>query len=182
MGGNYLQNRQVHPATRMVELLYSGYGLNDSIREEIIDKALIHRIDTARLVIRQGYDASMVQENVRKYQSESERLAGQLAATTFTLRQTEGRVDSIRNIPLFGEKILSEIKPLFPQITGCSYAETYLFSSVNDSTQRTGMVPMVVFTLPRNGLRQADRSRIEEWLKNRLGNEQVKTVFEEVRN
>lgn len=44
------------------------------------------------------------------------------------------------------------------------------------------MVPMVVFTLPRNGLRPADRSRIEEWLKNRLGNEQVKTVFEEVRN
>ena len=182
LGGNYLQNRQVHPATRTVELLYSGYGLNDSIRGEIINKALIHRLDTARLKIRQGYDASMVQENVRKYQSESERLAGQLAATTFTLRQTEGRVDSIRNIPLFGEKILSEIKPLFPQIAGCSYAETYLFSSVNDSTQRTGMVPMVVFTLPRNGLRQADRSRIEEWLKNRLGNEHVKTVFEEVRN
>ena len=93
----------------------------------------------------------MVQENVRKYQSESERLAGQLAATTFTLRQTEGRVDSIRNIPLFGEKILSEIKPLFPQIAGCSYAETYLFSTVNDSTQRTGLVPMVVFTLPATG-------------------------------
>jgi hypothetical protein len=182
MGGNYLQNRQVNPATRTVELLYSGNGLNDSIREKIIEKALIHKIDTARLVIHQGYDASMVQENVRKYQSETERLAAQLAATTFNLRKSEGRIDSIRNIPLFGEKILSEIKPLFPQITGCSYAETYLFSAVNDSTQHTGMVPMVVFSVPRNGLRVADRGRIEEWLKNRLENEQVKTVFEEVRN
>ena len=44
------------------------------------------------------------------------------------------------------------------------------------------MVPMVVFSVPRNGLRVADRGRIEEWLKNRLENEQVKTVFEEVRN
>ena len=124
LGGNYLQNRQVHPATRTVELLYSGYGLSDSIRDEIIEKALFHRLDTSRLMISQGYDASMVQENVRKYQSESERLSAQLAATTFNLRKSEGRVDSIRNIPLFGEKILSEIKPLFPQIAWCSYAET----------------------------------------------------------
>jgi len=182
MGGNYLQSRQVHPATRTVELLYSGYGLNDSIREKIIEKALIHRIDTARLAIRQGYDASMVQENMRKYQSETERLAAQLAATTFNLRKSEERVDSIRNIPLYGEKILSEIKPLFPQIIGCSYAETYLFSAVNDSIQHSGMVPMVVFSVPRNGLRVADRERIEEWLKNRLENEQVKTIFEEVLN
>ncbi|KUL19731.1 MAG: hypothetical protein XE13_0468 [Proteiniphilum sp. 51_7] len=182
MGGNYLQSRQVHPATRTVELLYSGYGLNDSIREKIIEKALIHRIDTARLAIRQGYDASMVQENMRKYQSETERLAAQLAATTFNLRKSEGRVDSIRNIPLYGEKILSEIKPLFPQMIGCSYAETYLFSAVNDSIQHSGMVPMVVFSVPRNGLRVADRERIEEWLKNRLENEQVKTIFEEVLN
>ncbi|KUK77101.1 MAG: hypothetical protein XD92_0928 [Proteiniphilum acetatigenes] len=182
MGGNYLQSRQVHPATRTVELLYSGYGLNDSIREKIIEKALIHRIDTARLAIRQGYDASMVQENMRKYQSETERLAAQLAATTFNLRKSEERVDSIRNIPLYGEKILSEIKPLFPQMIGCSYAETYLFSAVNDSIQHSGMVPMVVFSVPRNGLRVADRERIEEWLKNRLENEQVKTIFEEVLN
>jgi len=83
LGGNYLQNRQVNPVSRTVELLYSGYGLNDSIRGEVIEKALIHRLDTARLVIRQGYDASLVQENMRKYQSESERLTAQLAATTF---------------------------------------------------------------------------------------------------
>lgn len=180
--GNYLQNRQVSPQSRTIELLYSGYGLNDSIRMNIRERALAHRLDTSRLVIRQGYDASMVQENVRKYQSESERLASQLAAATFSLRRSEGRVDSIRSIPLFGEKILSEIKPLFPQIAGCSYAETYLFSAVNDTTRRSARVPLVVFTVPRNGLKPADRERIGEWLENRLNNRQVKTVFEEVRN
>ena len=182
LGGNYLQSRQVYPATRTVELLYSGYGLNDSIEMLIREKALENRLDTSRLIIRQGYDASKVQENVRKYQSESERLSVQLAATNFSLLQSEARVDSIRNISLFGERILGEIKPLFPQIEGCCYAETYLFSTVNDSTQRSGMVPLVLFTLPRNGLRNSDKERIEEWLRNRLGNKQVKTVFEEIRN
>lgn len=182
MGGNYLQNRKVNPTTRAVELLYSGYGLNDSIREEIVDRAMFHRIDTSRLTISQGYDASVVQENVRKYQSESERLSAQLAATTFNLRKSEMRIDSIRNISLFGEKILSEIKPLYPQIQGCSYSETFLFSSVSDSVQRSSMIPMVVFTVPRNALRNAERGRVEEWLKNRLGNDQAKAVFEEAQN
>ncbi len=182
LGGNYLQSRQVYPATRTVELLYSGYGLNDSIEMLIREKALENRLDTSRLLISQGYEAIKVQENVRKYQSESERLSVQLAATNYSLRQSDAKVDSIRNIPLFGERILSEIKPLFPQLIGCSYSETYLFTTVNDTTQRSGMVSLVVFTLHRNGLRQVDRTRIEEWLKNRLGNEQVKTVFEEVRN
>ena len=127
MGGNYLQNRKVNAAARTVELLYSGYGINDSIHEEIVNKALFYRIDTSRLFVHQGYDASVVQENVRKYQSESERLSTQLAATNFNLKRSEMRVDSIRNISLFGEKILSEIKALYPQIQGCSYAETFFF-------------------------------------------------------
>ena len=54
------------------------------------------------------------------------------------------------------------------------------FSSVNDSVHRSSMVPMVVFSVPRNRLRNAERARVEEWLKNRLGNDQAKVVFEEL--
>lgn len=177
--GNYLQDKQINSSNRSIELLYSGYGLNDTTMTEIREKALKYRLDTSRIVISQGFDASLVQENVRKYQSESERLNSQLAATIFALRQTESRVDSIRNIPLFGEKILGEIKPLYPQIQSCSYSETYLFTTVNDSTRRSVMTPVVIFTVPRNGLRVSDRNKIEEWLKSRLDNPNAKTVFEE---
>ena len=177
--GNYLQDKQINQSNRSIELLYSGYGLNDTTMTEIREKALKYRLDTSRIVIHQGFDASLVQENVRKFQSESERLSSQLAATLFALRQTEARVDSIRNIPLFGEKILSEIKPLYPQIQSCSYSETYLFTTENDSTRRSKMTPVVIFTVPRNGLHVSDRNKIEEWLKSRLNNPNAKTVFEE---
>ena len=182
LGGNYLQRDLVNPSARTVELIYSGYGLGDTTIVEIMEKALRHRLDTSRVVIRQGFDANLIRENVRKYQTESERLNSQLAATTFALRQTEGRVDSIRNIPLFGEKILGEIKPLYPQVQACSYSETYLFTMVNDTTRQSEMVPMVVFTSPRNGLRTSDRNKIEEWLKSRLNNPYAKMVIEEVRS
>ncbi len=180
LGGNYLQNKQINPAGRTIELVYSGYGLGDSAIIGIWEKALSHRLDTSRIEIHQGFDANLMQENVRKYQSESERLNNKLAATVFTLRQTEGRVDSIRNIPFFGEKILGEIKPLYPQIQSCSYSETYLFTTVNDSIRRSEMMPVVIFIVPRNGLRISDRSKIEEWLKSRLNNPRAKTVIEEI--
>ena len=180
LGGNYLQNKQINPAGRTIELVYSGYGLGDSAITGIWEKALSHRLDTSRIEIHQGFDANLMQENVRKYQSESERLNNKLAATVFTLRQTEGRVDSIRNIPFFGEKILGEIKPLYPQIQSCSYSETYLFTTVNDSIRRSEMMPVVIFIVPRNGLRISDRSKIEEWLKSRLNNPRAKTVIEEI--
>jgi hypothetical protein len=50
---------------------------------------------------------------------------------------------------------------------------------VNDSTLRSGKVPVVVFTVQRNGLRLIDRNKIEEWLKSRLKNPRVKMVIEE---
>lgn len=41
------------------------------------------------------------------------------------------------------------------------------------------MVPLVIFTLPRNGLRLTDRNKIDVWLRNRLNNPRVKMVIEE---
>ncbi len=41
------------------------------------------------------------------------------------------------------------------------------------------MVPVVIFTVPRNGLRLTDRNKIEAWLKNRLNNQRAKMVIEE---
>ncbi|HBT84926.1 MAG TPA: DUF389 domain-containing protein, partial [Porphyromonadaceae bacterium] len=72
-----------------------------------------------------------------------------------------------------------EIKPLYPQIRSCSYSETYLFTLTNDTTRRSEMIPVVIFTVPRNSLRTPDRSKIEEWLKNRLGNPRAKMVIDE---
>ena len=179
LGGNYLQDKQINPSGRSIGLLYARYGLGDTTITEVWEKALNYGLDTSRIVIRQGFDVNLIQENVKKYQTESERLSSQLAATTFALKQAVGRGDSIRNIPLFGEKILGEIKPLYPQIRSCSYSETYLFTLTNDTTRRSEMIPVVIFTVPRNSLRTPDRSKIEEWLKNRLGNPRAKMVIDE---
>jgi len=45
--GNYLQDKQINSSNRSIELLYSGYGLNDTTMTEIREKALKYRLDTS---------------------------------------------------------------------------------------------------------------------------------------
>ena len=131
--------------------------------------------------IRQGFEVSFVQENTRRYQSETEILNNRLNATTFALKQSENRIDSIRNIHALGEELLAEIKALYPQIKGCSYTETYSYFTQKDSVVRSNRAPLVIFSLPRNSLRTADKNKIEEWLKSRLRKQEVFTYFDETR-
>ncbi len=179
--GNYLQKSSINPSNKNVELVYSGYGLSNRRIDSIKQVAFFNKIDTAKLKISQGFEASFVQENTRRYQSETEMLNNRLNATTFALKQSENRIDSIRNIPAFGEKLLAEIKTLYPQIRGCSYTETFSYYTQNDSIVRTNRAPLVIFSLPRNALRTSDKNKIEEWLKKRLGKSEVISYFEETR-
>ena len=162
-----------------VDLVYSGYGLSTKIIDSIKMVAFLNKIDTAKLRISQGFDASFVQENTRRYQSETELLSNRLNAVTFALKQAEARVDSIRNIPSLGKRLLSEIEPLYPQISGCSYTETFSYS-----LQRIPFVAAREFarcfhSRPET-LRAADKKKIAEWLKSRLEEAEVLTYFDEV--
>lgn len=178
--GNYLQGNRVNPSTGRVELFYSGYGLSDSLMTLIKERALAYRLDTSKITIRQGFEVSLIQEETRKYQTETEVLNNKITALAFALRQRENQIDSILNIPMTGERILKEIKPLYPQIQGCAYAETHSFTFEKDSLMQSPKVPLVVFKAPRNSLRISDKRKIEEWLRSRLNNENVKVLFEEV--
>lgn len=176
--GNYLHNENVNTNQHSVQLVYSGYGLTDESLNRIKETALKYKLDTAKIEVLQGFDASIMRESTRKYKSETEMLNNQLSAATFALQQTERKVDSISNIPLFGEKILTEIKAIYPQIVTCTYAETYRFTAQGDSTLQSQKTPLVIFTAPRNAVRLADQRKITEWLQERLENEEVITLFE----
>src|SRR5690606_14043979 len=65
--GNYLQKSSVTPSNKHVDLVYSGYGLSTKIIDSIKMVAFLNKIDTAKLRISQGFDASFVQENTRRY-------------------------------------------------------------------------------------------------------------------
>ncbi len=176
--GNFLQKNNINANNRSLELIYSGYGLTDENITEIITKALINDIDTAKLYIKEGFGASIVEENTRKFQTEAEQLNNKLSAAAFALQQVELKNDSILNIPTRGENILKEIKSIYPQIIKCTYSESYTYTAENDTTIRSAKIPVVVLSTSRANLRNTDKKKITDWIKNRLNNEEAVTIFE----
>lgn len=91
------------------------------------------------------------------------------------LQSSEKRLDSLKQLPAKGNLILKEIKPLYSQVMSCSYSESYIYS---DSVQSEKM-PIVIFFVKKASLKNDDKQKTENWLKMRLQNNNVKTLFED---
>ena len=70
---------------------------------------------------------------------------------------------------------MQEIKPLYSQVLSCSYTESYIYS---DSAQ-SAKVPIVILFAKKASLKKDDKQKIENWLKMRLQNKNVRTLFED---
>lgn len=176
--GNYLQRSDANANNHSVELVYSGYGLSESNYMDIRTKALLSNIDTAKLTIKEGFGASYLEANTRKFQTESEKLSTKLTAAKFALQQAEAKSDSLMQLSKKGEVILKEIKTIFPQITQCIYSESNAYRVEKDSTLSSPRTVVVVLSSGRNALRNTDKTKIIDWIKKRLNDENSIVVFD----
>lgn len=173
MNSAYLLERNVDANQRSIQLLYSGYGLSDEEINKVKERALIHRLDTAKISIVRGADAEILKQSTNRYRTEAQEIESKLNAANATLRQTQEQIDSIRNIPTKGNLLLLEIKKIYPQINTCSYAHTIVYGD----TTKMGQRPLVVFTSDK-AVSRTDQHKISEWLKARLKTKEVVTYFE----
>ncbi len=172
--GTYLLDQRMNLNSRNIDLIYSGYGLSEESRKNIKTKALMYQIDTSKILINSGVNVSILDQSTQRFESEKDLLAKKLNATEFMLQSTEKKLDSLHQVPMKGDMILKEIKPLYPQIYSCSYSETFIYS---DSV-KSAKVPLVILFSKKISLKDLDKQKIESWLKSRLKNKDVKTLFE----
>ena len=167
---SYLFESKINPTSRNIRLVYSGYGVSDTTKSEIKKAALAFRLDTSKITIYSGTDQRQLQTETQKMLTETETLNNQLAATSFSLQQTQNKLDSLEKIHDKGKVMLTEVKEFYPQISACSYAVTY----THPDTVKT---PIVVYSVDR-ALNRTDRNKIVNWTKSRVGNENTKVYFE----
>ena len=173
--GTYLLDSKLNSSLRSIDLIYSGYGLSEESRQNIKTKALVYKIDTSKIVINSGSNLSIVDQSKQRFESEKDVLAKQLNAVEFMLQSSEKKLDSLQQMPTKGNLIMQEIKPLYSQVSSCSYTESYIYS---DSV-KSAKVPIVILFAKKASLKKEDKEKIENWLKMRLQNKNVKTLFED---
>jgi len=170
--GNYLLNSKIEPNEKNIQLIYGGFNLNAEQKTRIQEKVADFNLDNTTVEISQGlsFENTADEKNI-----ELITLNNQLEKMREAVRIRESKIDSIKNKVTFGQVLLSEIQPLYPELSGCSFAETLLY---NDTLPEPIKTQMVFFSTNDKEKPVVEKEKISNWLKKRLKNEHVLVFYE----
>lgn len=103
------------------------------------------------------------------------KLKEQVINLNTSLSKKNLEIDSILAQQKFGLTILNEIKTIFSQINGCIYSESLSF---HDTLDLPKITPVLILSIKSN-VQEADKMKINNWLRQRLNNNDVKIYFEQ---
>lgn len=168
--GNYLLNHEIDSKSNTILLVYGGSTLSENQKNAIRQKTGDFDLSKATVVIEQGLAfSSMEDKNIELY-----KLNEQISNLTLSLHKKNSEMDSILNQQKFGQLLLNEIQTIYPQIRGCLYSESYVFHDTLSSPLKT---PVVILSVEAD-MGDSDRSKVNNWIRQRLKKDWVKIYYE----
>lgn len=168
--GNYLLKHEVNADKKTIQLTYGGASLTENDKKAIREKAAGFSLAGATIHFQQG----LVIDALSSGKAEVETLKSELSRLNRVIREKDEYIDSTFQVRFTGRQILEEIKPLYPQIVSCAFADTYIF----DASDKPLEVSMIIFGIAGDPVKEPDQLKIEAWLRSRLKNDQVRVYFE----
>jgi uncharacterized hydrophobic protein (TIGR00271 family) len=169
--GNYLLKHEIDPKKKTIRLVYGGISLSEVQKNLIREKSAGYSLEDAKIEFQQGFSF----DQLTKKNTEVENLTSEINRLMILLKEKDELLEISSRKNIIGKQILDEIKILYPQINSCTYAESEVFS-VPDSNPE--MVQMIVFKTEGKNLHNAEKNKIENWIKARLKSDKLKIFFE----
>lgn len=170
--GNYLLQSKIDPDNRVITLVYAGNEINKNSENRLKDKADEFGLKECTIKVRQGMklndNSTFLESTAQLNAKESE--INRLRSALLTHEQ---KIDSLELIPKTGQSLLKEIKAIYPQVEGCSYAKSYEYI---DSLSKPIPSSIVIFQM-KDTIGVASEKKIENWLRNRLDTERIIIKF-----
>lgn len=107
--------------------------------------------------------------------SETERLKSEVNRLSLLLQQSAQQQDSVQQRGYTGKVLLKELRTLYPMLSACLFTETYRFNA--DPASKATKVAYVVLSAS-TPLGESEKKKIFDWLKVRLQNDSLRTVFD----
>jgi uncharacterized hydrophobic protein (TIGR00271 family) len=168
--GDYLLRHEINAEHRTITLVYGGRTLNDEDKGQLKKRAMEFGLGNVTLNYQQGLSFTDPATQL----TETERLKSEINRLTLILQQSAQQQDSIQQRRYTGKVLLKELRTLYPMISSCLFADTYQFNA-DHADQALTVTYVVVSTSTR--LADSDKEKIVDWLKVRLQNDSLKTVF-----
>jgi uncharacterized hydrophobic protein (TIGR00271 family) len=169
--GNYLIKYEIDAINKFVNLEYAGLTLNPDQKQEIKMKAFDFGLDSSNILIEKGFSFAHFDEHAKELFVMRE----QIGLLNNTIAQKQVKIDSLSAASIKGNALLKEIKSFYPNIQGCSYAETLVY---HDSLEKALPMALIVFDNNNTSISAADRGKIREWLETRLEGKRIKVIFD----
>jgi uncharacterized hydrophobic protein (TIGR00271 family) len=172
--GNFLLKHSVDGDNKTINLVYGGNMLSANHKEALRNKSRDFDLINAAINIEQGLALNELDE--------TSNALFQLKEEVLSLKQLnerkQNKLDSIANHQMFGKHLLQEIKTLFPEIIGCTFADGKRFDIQNTKDSTLPLVPIVILEVkPKTNIQPNDKIKLETWLYKRLHNSDMIIIF-----
>lgn len=169
--GNYLIKNEIDAVNKFIHLEYAGLTLNSDQKQQIKMKAFDFGLDSSNIRIEKGFSFGHFDEHAKELFVMRE----QISLLNSTVTEKQLKIDSLNAAPIQGNALLKEIKSFYPNIQGCSYAETFVY---HDSLDQALPTALIVFDNKNSSISTTDRNKIEQWLEKRLEGKRIKVIFQ----
>ncbi len=169
--GNYLLDHRISPSTKSIDLVYVGNELTEKQIETINEKADIFSIDRSKLKIKEGF--STTEKNNKN--NEIQNLKMEISRLSQDIKTKDELLTAVQNQKNIGNQLLAELNALYPNINSCAYSESLLFQ---DGVKESSPIAMVLVKVKGQKLKNSEKVKIREWMKNRLSSKPVDVYFE----
>ncbi len=170
--GDFLLRYAIDADARKISMVYGGRPLSSDDKAQLNRRAAAFGLGRSSLKFEQGLVIS--NDNVEQFR-EADRLKMEISRLGAALQVYRSRQDSLRQAGTVGLKLLTELRPLFPQVTACLYAESNQFSVGAEGVPEPKTFVFISSVRP---LSLADRRKVVEWLKVRLQKQELRVVWE----
>ncbi|MFO7569680.1 MAG: DUF389 domain-containing protein [Smithellaceae bacterium] len=173
--GTYLLKEEISPADKTITLVYGGNTLNELQKKAIEEKAKDFYLDDVKLVFKQGFSIDDLKDQEKQREGQLDSLKGEINRLQLILKEKDKQEEAGRIRAALGRQLLSEIKPLYPQIFACTYAKASGFTSKDSQADESYIV---VFSVKPRSLGAKDRRKISQWVESRLEQKNIKVFYE----
>lgn len=166
--GSYLLNKQINPQNRSIQLIYGGTDLEEVQINSLQNQLKIFGIENAVLTIKQGF--SFLSE--KKESEKINRLSKLIETKERQLFEREQIIDSISTSKKEAEKVFTELRILFPEVSSIIINPATITSDTFLSNKH------IVLVKSRISINKMKFNQLKKWIKIRLNNpELVVSIF-----
>ncbi len=169
--GHYLLKNEIRPNKNEILLVYAGTSMSKEQKESIREKAKYFSLTDVTIEFPKGQTA----DEISKKNTESENIKAEMNRLSLLLKTKESKLDSLESKQYVGKEILAEIINLYPQITNCTYSESFVFGKSESAPVKKAIV---VFTIKGKYLNKGDKSKVEKWLQVRMKSDKIKVFYD----